>query len=243
MMVAFSVCALAAALISLRIKDRWRLAAVLGALGALSFGFAAGSVLAVAGLAMTALAVPQGAPLPLKKLRVGVSYPSKRPAGQRAIGGGNAAGAGGEPLGQAVSTRGPAMLEPIRAAEGAPTPPEPVPAAEGAAPDLMPVPAAETECGQAAAARPPLLKDRTADGELDARTVPSGEAGIVRPSGPKRLVRRPTKGKLLCYTCVEEIAAGSIYVKCACGRSVHVRCLKEPRCPSCGTAFGRAAAR
>jgi hypothetical protein len=47
MMVAFSVCALAAALISLRVKDRWRLAAVLGALGALSFGFAAGSVLAV----------------------------------------------------------------------------------------------------------------------------------------------------------------------------------------------------
>jgi hypothetical protein len=240
MMVSFSVCALAAALISLRSKDRWRLAALLGACGALSFGFGAGSLLAVAGVAMTALALPQGTPLPLKKLRVGVSYPTKRPLAQRAFG-------TGRPLGETpktpISARGPQVLEPVISAEGSPMPLEPLPEAEGADHALPPVPAAETEGGQAA--RPPLLKDRTADGELDARAAPAGSvaAPATGPSRPKRLVRRTTKVRLLCCSCVEEIATGSVYIKCACGRSVHARCLKEPRCPSCGTSLGRTAAR
>ena len=241
MMVAFSVCALAAALICLRSRDSWRLAALLGACGVLSFGFGAGSLLAIAGVAMIALALPRDAPLPLKKLRVGVSYPSKRPAGQRARGAGKPAG--GTPEAE-ISDRGPQVLEPVPTADGSPMPLEPLPEAEGADRALPPVPAAETEGGQEAA-RPPLLKDRTADGELDARAAPAGPLAAREkgPSRPKRLVRRSTKGKLLCYTCVEEIATGSVYIRCTCGRSLHARCLKEARCPSCGTAFGRSAAR
>jgi hypothetical protein len=243
-LVLFSVCALAAALLSLRRKDRWRTTAILGALGALSFGFGAGSALAIAGVALTALALPEAEPLPLKKLRVGVSYPSKGPVGRRA-GAPKPARALHEPHEHVFAARGPMTLEPVGEAEGAPSSLERVPAAEGAAPELPMVPAAETEDGESAAARPPALKDRTADGELDANVAPPRQAaqGPAPAPRPKRLVRRSIKGKLLCYICVEEIAAGSAYIRCTCGKSVHPRCLNEPRCPCCGEAFGRAAAR
>jgi hypothetical protein len=90
-----------------------------------------------------------------------------------------------------------------------------------------------------------MLKDRTAEGELDGRPAPESAAHGRKapPSGPKRYIRRSTKGALLCYTCVEEIARGAAYIKCGCGKVVHVSCLKEPHCPCCGAAFGRAAPR
>jgi hypothetical protein len=263
MLIFFSICALAAAIISLRRKARWRATVILGALGALSFGFGAGSALAIAGAFMTALTVPESGPLPQKKLRVGVSYPSKRPSGSRAAGASKVAAAPSGPHAEAaskvaaapsgphaeaaskVAAAPPAPLRPAPSAEGASAPLESIPAAEGAAPELRPVPAAEA-AGETPAARPSMLKDRTADGELEGPAAPMkgpsrGKSGAPT-SGPKRLIRRSTREKLRCYTCVEEITPGSVYIRCGCGRTVHVRCLKEPRCPCCGVAFGRAAA-
>jgi hypothetical protein len=198
-----SVCALAAAMLSLGRKDRWRTTVLLGAIGLLSFGFGAGSALVMAGIAMTAVALPEEGPLPQKKLRVGLSYPSRRPAARRAAG------------------------------------------LAGAIPEPPPVPAAEPAGETTAPARAGPLRDRTADGEIEPRvTVPViQEAGGPAPaSRPRKLVRRSTKGKILCYTCVEEIAPGSVYIRCTCGRSVHSSCLAEARCPCCGEKFGRIAA-
>jgi len=241
LMVGSSVCALAAAMLSLGRKDRWRTIAFFGALGALSFGFGVGSILALAGIAMIALALPVEGPLPRKKLRVGVSYPSKALAARRAAGEAPSAGVPKPP----AAIGGMPSLRPVPDAEGSEPPLERVPAAEGSGPELPAVPAAESEGDVAPAVRPPLLRDRTADGELDtagspgARTKATGPAG---PDRPRRLVRRSTRARLLCYTCVEEIKPGAVYVKCSCGRSIHSGCLKQPRCPCCGRSFGRTGA-
>jgi len=239
-----SVCALAAAILSLGRKDRWHTTVVLGAIGLLSFGFGAGSALAMAGIAMTAIALPEEGPLPQKKLRVGLSYPSKRPAAKRAAG---RAGAipEGRPSRPSEAVLGGPILKPVPKAENSPPSLVQVPAAEGAVPEPPPVPAAEPAGEAIAPARPGPLKDRTADGELEPMaTAPVKQAagGPAPPSRPRKLVRRSTKGKILCYTCVEEIAPGSVYIRCTCGRSVHSSCLAEARCPCCGEAFGRAAA-
>jgi len=254
LLVVFSVCALLAAIYCIRRPGPSRVTLALGALGILSFGFGAGSVLAIAGTLLAAMPVAEGGALPLKKLRVGVSYPSREPvASQRPKMKRTGDESGLEPRsygeydrtaaveeGKGAATK--AHLEPVTPPEGGALPLEPVPLAEGAAPALRPVPPAEAAADGVEAAKPPPLKDKTAESELDGPAAPRHErvAGRARAGPvPKRFVRRSTKGTLRCFTCMDEIHLGSEYIKCVCGKTVHVHCLEEPRCPGCGQKFGR----
>lgn len=269
MLVFFSVCALAAAILSFRQNGSRLVLVILGCLGILSFGFVAGSILAIAGIIFSTLSVPEGVPLPRKKLRVGVSYPSKEPLVPRPVRRARplsgtqtrsygeydrAAAVEGGARSRAAAVRrtappqkaAPSVLRPVPPVEGAPADIPPLPRPDGAAPELEPVPPAEGARAEIGAARPTMLKDRSAEGELDGPAAPEkaptpGGAGPF--TGPKRLIRRRARRTLLCYLCVEEIGLGAEYIKCSCGRTLHVHCLKEPRCPCCGTGLGRNAAK
>lgn len=254
MLVVFSVCALLAAIYCIRHPGPSSVTIALGALGILSFGFGAGSVLAVAGTLLAALPLAEGGALPLKKLRVGVSYPSRESAaGPRSKMGRKGAEGGLEALsygeydrtaavegGAGAATR--PRLEPVTPPEGGAPPLEEVPPAEGAAIAPQPVPPAEGAEEVIGTAKPPVLSDKTAESELEAPAVPhhKSAAGKAKAGAlPKRFVRRSSKGTLRCFTCVDEIRLGSEYIRCACGRTVHLHCLEEPRCPGCGQGFGR----
>jgi hypothetical protein len=241
LMVCLSVCALVAAMMSLGRKPRWRATALLGSLAILSFGFAAGSVAALAGVAMTAMALPEEGPLPKKKLRVGISYPSMSRASRRPAGVAGAPPSSAAPEGPTGTQDRPAM-SPATDAQGGEMRPGKVPGGGGPPTELSPVPAPEPAEQHPQAARPPPLQDRTAEGELETAGAPgqrAKEASAPGPPRPRRLVRRSDRERLLCASCVELIQPGSVYIKCVCGRSVHAGCLKQASCPACGETFGR----
>lgn len=251
LLLALSVLALAAALLSVR-RPLSRAVPVLGAASALSFGFGLGSVLAVAGVVLSALAQRRRVGPPLKKLRVGISYPQKRapappgrapPAG-RAFGERYSVGVDEQERVQSV--------EPVGGAEGLGRPGGPAPGA-GKAPEGVPPGGKAPHAGARAA--PPAdgrgdieevevyLKERAlrakmASAEIEpSATLGRGEVDREAAPRPRRFVRRSKRGRILCFVCVNEIGEGQEYLRCSCGKTMHSRCLHEPRCPECGCSF------
>jgi hypothetical protein len=241
LMLVLSGMALAAALLSLRRKMS-RTVLALGAAGALSLGFGLGTALAVAGVALAALQMrPRGGP-PLKRLRVGISYPQKAPASPGPAA--TAAGARGvlaEPYSVGVDEQeaaqslepGPAEL-PAPAADGRRRPAARAPAAGEAAPAVALSDIEEVEVYLKERA----LRAKMASAEIEpSATLGRGEVDREGAPRPRRFVRRSKKGRVLCFVCVNEISVGHEYLRCSCGKTMHVKCLREPRCPDCGCSF------
>ena len=245
-----SVLALAAALLALRKKGP-RLVLAMGAASALSFGFGAGSALAVIGVLLAAMQLREKEGPPLKKLRVGISYPRK-PAGsspRRAA----PIPAAGATIKERYSV-GVDELEMIRSAEAEPVADrnEAVPDGGAGVPDARALPVENaTPMAPPPKARPDIeevevyLKERSlaakmASAEIEpSATLGRGEVDREAAPRPRRFVRRSKKGRVLCFVCVNEIGQGSEYLRCSCGKTMHVKCLRVPRCPGCGCSFGK----
>lgn len=240
-LLALSVLALAAALLALRRRVS-RAVLALGAGSALSFGFGLGSALAIAGVLLAALELREKEGPPVKKLRVGISYPHRREASRPRpappAGGGSATGPR-----YAVDV---GSQEQVRSVEALP---------ENAATGTAAAGAAAAPEAKASPAGPPAreradieevevyLKERAlrakmASAEIEpSATLGRGEVDREAAPRPRRFVRRSKKGRILCFVCVNEIGQGQEYLRCSCGKTMHVRCLREPRCPDCGCSF------
>ena len=59
-------------------------------------------------------------------------------------------------------------------------------------------------------------------------------AAAARQPRPLMGVRRAGRERFLCCVCIGEIKPGQRYIKCVCGRRMHVFCVQEPECPECG---------
>jgi len=259
-LLALSVLALAAALLALRLRLS-RAVLALGAASALSFGFGIGTAAAIAGVVLAAMQLREKDGPPLKKLRVGISYPRKpaRASPQRAapLSGAEVTikekySVGVDEQERVQSTEAELVAErPDAAAAGA----EDGPGAK-AAPSTATIPVAEaTLVAKAAPAAPGArartdieevevyLKERSlrakmASAEIEpSATLGRGEVDREAAPRPRRFVRRSRKGRVLCFVCVSEIGQGQEYLRCSCGKTMHVRCLREPRCPDCGCSF------
>jgi hypothetical protein len=231
--------ALAAALMALR-KKASRMTVLLGAVSVASFGFGIGSVLAVVGTILATLHSPRPKP-PLKRLRVGMSYPS--------------------PKCDAVETASPRRV--AHPQEG----PSYAPAATdaGAGTDGEEHGAQEHRHGHKHHAhRDHEHRDHEHHDHHDHHAHPgehengheghhedSGESGHHEhhehkdhgaggaQSHAKRYRRTSPKGQMTCCICIDEIGLGSEYIRCVCGRNIHVKCLRAPSCPECGHPFGK----
>ena len=85
------------------------------------------------------------------------------------------------------------------------------------------------------------LHAKMASAEIEpSATLGRGEIDREAAPRPRRFVRRSKKGRVLCFVCVNEIDQGHEYLRCSCGKTMHVKCLREPRCPDCGCSFGKA---
>jgi hypothetical protein len=245
-LLALSVMALAAALLALRRKVS-RTVLALGAASALSFGFGAGTALAIAGVLLAALQRREKGGPPLKRLRVGISYPQK-PAHAPARA--TPAPGDGAVVGERYSL-GVAEQEAAQSVEAIPEGGMALSSAAGRAagrPPEAPGPAPE-ETGRPAQNRADIeevevyLKERAlraqmASAEIEpSATLGRGEVDRETAPRPRRFVRRSKKGRVLCFICVNEIQQGQEYLRCSCGKTMHVKCLREPRCPDCGCAF------
>jgi len=244
-LVVLSVLALAAALLSLRRKTS-RAVLMLGAGSALSFGFGIGAVLAIVGVLLAAMQRGEKEGPPLKKLRVGISYPHKpRRAPSRAA----PAGGGGSTkkarysvgLDEQEMTR---MAEPEvvaeRSVEAEPGAGREAPALPNARPG--PAPQAAHERADIEEVEVYLkersLRAKMASAEIEpSATLGRGEIDRDAAPRPRRFVRRSKKTRVLCFVCVNEIGPGQEYLRCSCGKTMHVHCLREPRCPDCGCSF------
>ncbi len=87
-----------------------------------------------------------------------------------------------------------------------------------------------------------LVEEGGRGAELRAPPGPLPPTGSERRAGEwgggiERLVRPRARTRPLCCVCVEEIREGEDRVRCVCGRSMHVRCVREPECPECGHPF------
>ena len=196
----FSACALAAALLALR-KKASRLTVLLGALAVPSFGFGLGSALAVIGALLAAAALRERPRPALKRLRVGMSYPSKKSCGD---------------------------VEPAAMRRDEPE-------SNDAAPSF----------GRSTSARTheplkPIPGPEDIEGAGERGTGKHGPQHLHGAAvHAKRYRRRSAKGHLTCCACVEEVELGAEYIRCVCGRNIHVRCLHQPACPDCGHPFGK----
>ncbi|MBM4249523.1 MAG: hypothetical protein FJ149_08855 [Euryarchaeota archaeon] len=205
----FSVLALVAAVLSLRPERPGRVI-LLGVAGALSFGFGMGFALALLGAFLAAAQLRREEGLPLKKLRVGMSYPSRRAAA-------------------------PPRPGPVRDTEGPGLP------AAGASGDGKPAPPSEHVHGIEEVEvylKERSLRAKMASAEIEpAATLGRGEVDREGAPRPRRFIRRSGRTRMLCFVCVSDIGQGSEYIRCSCGRTMHVKCLHRPRCPECGCSF------
>jgi len=241
LLLAFSVMGLAAAILALRRKVS-RTVLFLGALSALSFGFGMGSVVAVLGVLLAALQLREREGPPLKKLRVGMSYPCK-------------------PL-ETAPPRTPSHAPGVTIKEKYSVGLEECEQVQEASSELIPEKAREPLPGKetvpqakATLVEPPApagkdyeevkvyLKEKSLAAKIAAAeiepsaTLGMGEVEHETAPRPRRFVRRSKKGRVLCFLCVNEIGQGSEYIRCSCGKTMHLHCLKEPRCPDCGCSF------
>jgi len=243
-LVVLSVLALAAALLSLRRKTS-RAVLVLGAGSALSFGFGIGAVLAIVGVLLAAMQRGEKEGPPLKKLRVGISYPHKpRRAPSRAAppGGGSTKKArysvGLDEQEMTLAAEPEVVAE--RSVEAGPGAGREAPALPNARPG--PAPHAAHERADIEEVEVYLkersLRAKMASAEIEpSATLGRGEIDNDAAPRPRRFVRRSKKTRVLCFICVNEIGPGQEYLRCSCGKTMHVHCLREPRCPDCGCSF------
>jgi len=244
LLLSLSVMALAAAILSLRQKVS-RLVLALGAASALSFGFGIGAVLAVAGVVLSAFQLREKEGPPFKKLRVGISYPRKQmeAAPHRAA---PQSGAG-LTIKEKYSV-GLDEEEKVQEAEaelvaerppGAKAGPGDIPKAKAVpvVPPATPNPDIEEV---EVYLKERSLRAKMASAEIEpSATLGRGEIDREAAPRPRRFVRRSKKGRVLCFVCVNEIEQGHEYLRCSCGKTMHVDCLREPRCPDCGCFFGK----
>jgi len=243
LLLALSVAALAAALLALR-RRLSRTVLALGAAGALSFGFGLGTALAMAGVVLAALQMRQKGGPPLKRLRVGISYPQKHsaaPAVAATKAGLDAAVA--EPYSVGLDEQEAAQsVEPAPVRGNAPAPRGPAPLSTGGPAGGAAAAAPSTACDDIEEVEVYLkeraLRAKMASAEIEpSATLGRGEVEQEAAPRPRRFVRRSKKGRVLCFVCVSEIGQGQEYLRCSCGKTMHIKCLHEPRCPDCGCSF------
>jgi hypothetical protein len=255
LLLAFSVLALAAAILSLR-KRSSKAVLVLGAAGALSFGFGLGSAIAIIGVLLSSLELREGLP----RAREGPRVRSPRPCEMETAPARTPApdGAGltikekysvGVENGERVLTAEAEVvaekteeeiLGAMPNAACAPAAPAPTfpgrkrpPAGSGGLRDggIVEVPVVVKE---------KVLAEKMAAAEIEpSATLGTGEVDQEPGIRPRRFVRRSKKGRVLCFVCVNEVGPGQEYIRCSCGKTMHAKCLREPRCPDCGCSFSR----
>ena len=243
--IVLSAFALAAALMALR-KEPSRMTVLLGALSVASFGFGFGSVLAIVGTIMAAL-VHSERPRPAhKRLRVGMSYPS--------------------PKCSAVETASPRRVpHPNEGPSYAPTATE----AESQGAEHgehahrhgrrhqehrehehreQHEDHGEHEHhdhehhehhGHRGEHEEKGHEGHHEDSDVHEHHEHRDHGAGGAQSHAKRYRRTSPKGTMTCCICIVEIGLGSEYIRCVCGRNIHVKCLTSPSCPECGHPFGK----
>ena len=249
-----SLLALAAAILSLRGRLP-KTVLVLGAASALSFGFGLGSALAVTGVLLSAIGLRSREGPHHGELRVRKQYPGDRagPAPEPAPGGGASALTIKEKYSVALED-GESVLT-TEAEIVAEKTEEEIPGGMLDAASAPAAPAATLpgrERPRAGSGGPldggvvevsvvlkeKVLAEKMAAAEIEpSATLGMGEVERETAPRPRRFVRRSKKGRVLCFVCVNEVGPGQEYIRCSCGRTMHLKCLRDPRCPDCGCSF------